>query len=84
MGFKLKKSFLFALTALLVFGVPIVYGFTFNSEPYEDTSGDGYDFGACFYGDEMVPMPVAIDIVSVTTAVPSVKFWSLRTGRYAR
>jgi hypothetical protein len=38
----------------------------FESEQYIDEQGDGVNFNECFYGDIVVPMPIPMDIESIT------------------
>jgi len=55
------------LTAVL----PSAWGaHSFESAPYTDELGDGVDFNMCFTMDTIVPMPIPMDVESVTL-VPS-------------
>ena len=59
--------FLTVLTA----GLPSAWGaHSFESAPYTDELGDGVDFNMCFIMDTIVPMPIPMDVESVTL-VPS-------------
>ena len=58
--------FLVVLT-VLNFGILLARGaHSFESVPYIDEMGDGVDFNNCFYMDTIIPMPISIDVESVT------------------
>ena len=62
--------FLVVLTVLTA-GFPSAWGaHSFESAPYTDELGDGVDFNMCFIMDTIVPMPIPMDVESVTL-VPS-------------
>ena len=58
--------FLVVLTVLTA-GLPCAWGaYSFESAPYTDELGDGVDFNMCFTMDTIVPMPIPMDVESVT------------------
>ncbi|MCK4437750.1 PKD domain-containing protein, partial [Candidatus Bathyarchaeota archaeon] len=58
--------FLVVLT-VLTSGLSLAWGaHSFESMPYTDELGDGVDFNMCFYTDTIAPMPIPMDVESVT------------------
>jgi PKD repeat protein len=58
--------FLVVLT-VLTSGLPLTWGaHSFESMPYSDELGDGVDFNLCFIMDTIAPMPIPMDVESVT------------------
>ena len=58
--------FLVVLTFLTA-GLSSAWGaHSFESAPYTDELGDGVDFNMCFIMDTIVPMPMSMDVESVT------------------
>jgi hypothetical protein len=58
--------FLVILTVLTA-GLPWAWGaHSFDSTPYTDELGDGVDFDMCFIMDAIAPMPIPMDVESVT------------------
>jgi len=53
--------------AVLISGFPSAWGaHSFESAPYTDELGDGVDFNLCFTMDTIAPMPMPMDVESVT------------------
>lgn len=58
--------FLVVLT-VLTSGLSLTWGaHSFESMPYTDELGDGVDFNMCFIMDTIAPMPIPMDVASVT------------------
>jgi len=53
--------------AVLTSGLSLAWGaHSFESMPYTDELGDGVDFNMCFIMDTIAPMPIPMDVESVT------------------
>jgi PKD repeat protein len=73
----MKKKFLpIFIIIFLLNNQSIVFAdskYVFETDQYFDEQGDGVDFNECFYGNTIIPMPIPLDIESISLSLESIE-----------